>query len=585
MYLELNYATEVKDMTETMQIPLFPPRSVPDLVGEIKKISKEIKDLYCLDDLPWVLGYSGGKDSSAVVQLIWYAIAELPPEKRTKKIYVITTDTLVENPIVSTWVRHSLKQMKSAAIEQQLPIEPHLLYPDVKDTFWVNLMGKGYPAPRHGFRWCTERLKILPSNRFIRDVVRINGEVILILGTRKAESIKRAVSMEKHEIGRMSDRLNDSSNSIKSLLYQSPSLPNSLIYSPIEDWRTDEVWIYLNQWPNPWENSNKDLFTMYRGATADNECPLVVDTSTPSCGTSRFGCWVCTMVSQDKSMEAMIQNDEEKEWMQPLLDIRNELDIKNDREKRDFRRIYGRVELFERNMGDDKTSVEPIPGPYTKFWREHWLRRVLEAQTHIRKTAPEEMRDITLITPEELSEIRRIWLEQKHEFDDSLPRIYEEVTGESFADSRPAAERKLLGSDEWTAIEEICTEDKMHLELMAKLLDTERQYYTKPRRTGIYADLDKCFETSSRSQDEAIGNAHYQRNLKTAVEDVKANPTEKIQQVKSAIAQTNTSAKSDTVNVAKLKEELESSSSPGKQLSWADIKYSTPDVGEGNSKD
>ncbi|MEG3858379.1 DNA phosphorothioation system sulfurtransferase DndC [Microcoleus sp. herbarium12] len=570
-------------MTKVMQLPLVSPRNVPDLVQEIEKLSKEIKDLYCLDDIPWVVGYSGGKDSTTVVQLIWYAIAELPPEKRTKKIYVITTDTLVENPIVSTWVRHSLKQMKSAAIEQDLPIEPHLLYPDIKDTFWVNLMGKGYPAPRNGFRWCTERLKILPSNRFVRDVVRINGEVILILGTRKAESIKRAASMEKHEIGRMSEHLNDSSSSIKSLLYQSPSLPNSLIYSPIEDWRTDEVWIYLNQWANPWKNSNKDLFTMYRGATADNECPLVVDTSTPSCGSSRFGCWVCTMVNQDKSMQAMIQNDEEKEWMQPLLDIRNELDIKDDRPKRDFRRIYGRVELFERNMGDDKTSVEPIPGPYTKFWREHWLRRVLEAQTHIRKTAPLEMRDITLITPEELSEIRRIWLEQKHEFDDSLPRIYEEVTGEPFADSRPAAERKLLGSDEWTAIAEICSEDEMHLELMAKLLDTERQYYTKPRRTGIYADLDKCFETSSRSKEEAIGNAHYQRNLKTAVEAVIANPTENIQQVKSAIAQTNISAQSDTVDIAKLKQELESNSNQAKQLSWADIKFSTPDVGEGTT--
>ncbi len=584
MYLELNKVTEVEDMTETM-LPLFPPRTVRDLVEEIKKLSQEIRDLYCLDDLPWVLGYSGGKDSTAVVQLIWYAIAELPPEKRTKKIYVITTDTLVENPIVSTWVRQSLKQMKSAAIKQQLPIEPHMLYPDVKDTFWVNLMGKGYPAPRHGFRWCTERLKILPSNRFVRDMVRINGEVILILGTRKAESIKRAVSMEKHEIGRMSDRLNDKSSSIKSLLYQSPSLPNSLIYSPIEDWRTDEVWIFLNQWPNPWENSNKDLFTMYRRATADNECPLVVDTSTPSCGSSRFGCWVCTMVSQDKSMEAMIQNDEEKEWMQPLLDIRNELDIKDDRPKRDFRRIYGRVELFERNMGDDTTSVEPIPGPYTKFWREHWLRRVLEAQTQIRKTAPLEMRDITLITPEELSEIRRIWLEEKHEFDDSLPRIYEEVTGEPFEDSRPAAERKLLGSDEWTAIEEICSEDKMHLELMAKLLDTERQYYTKPRRTGIYADLDKCFETSSRSKEEAIGNAHYQRNLKKAVEDIKANPTENIQQFKDAIAQTNSSAKNDTVDIAKLKEELESNSNQSRQLSWADIKFSPPNSGGENSKD
>ena len=68
-------------MTETMQIPIFPHRSVSELVAEIEKLSKEIKELYCLDDIPWILGYSGGKDSTTVVQLIWYAIAELPPEK------------------------------------------------------------------------------------------------------------------------------------------------------------------------------------------------------------------------------------------------------------------------------------------------------------------------------------------------------------------------------------------------------------------------------------------------------------------------------------------------------------------------
>src|SRR4028119_2482565 len=159
MYLELNEVTEVKDMTETMKIPLFPPRSLSELVAEIEKLTKEIKELYCLDDIPWVLGYSGGKDSTTVVQLIWYAIAELPPEKRTKKIYVITTDTLVENPIVSAWVRKSLDRMKAAAQDQGLPIEPHLLSPAVKDTFWVCLMGKGYPAPRNRFRWCTEDRK------------------------------------------------------------------------------------------------------------------------------------------------------------------------------------------------------------------------------------------------------------------------------------------------------------------------------------------------------------------------------------------------------------------------------------------
>jgi DNA sulfur modification protein DndC len=345
--------------------------------------------------------------------------------------------------------------------------------------------------------------------------------------------------MKKHEKKRVRDRLSPNA-----------SLVNSLIYTPIEDWRTDEVWMYLMQWENPWGGNNKDLFTMYRGATADNECPLVVDTSTPSCGDSRFGCWVCTMVSKDKSMEAMIQNDEEKEWLQPLLDLRNELDIQDDRDKRDFRRIYGKVELFERNK-DGKTSIEPIPGPYTKKWREYWLRRVLEAQVQVRQTAPEEYRDITLITPEELSEIRRIWLEEKHEFDDSLPRIYQEVTGETFVDSRVGADENLLGSDEWGILEEIC-DDEMHMELMSKLLDTERQFYTKSRRVGIYESLEKCFDSSSRSKEEAIENAHDKRDLKTAA--VEGN----VKTVKKKI------------------KELAEKKQP-RQLSWGEIKFAGSD--------
>jgi len=530
-------------MTDNQQMSLFPPRTVAELVEDIEQLTQEIQTLYCEDNIPFVIGWSGGKDSTVVLQLVWNAIAALPPEKRTKTIHVITNDTLVENPIVTAWVRKSLDRMKIAAQKQGMPIQPHLTYPAIQDTFWVCLIGKGYPAPRNRFRWCTERLKIKPADSFIREVIRTNGEVILVLGTRKAESVKRAANMAKHREWRVRDRLNTN-----------PSRPNSLIYLPIEDWRTDEVWLYLMQWQNPWGNNNKDLFSMYRGATADNECPLVIDTSTPSCGDSRFGCWVCTMVNKDKSMEAMIQNDEEKEWMQPLLDIRNDLDIKDDHDKRDFRRIYGKVELFERNV-DGEISVKPIHGPYTKYWREHWLRRVLEAQTHVRNTAPPEMRDITLITPEELSEIRRIWLEEKHEFDDSLPRIYEDITGEPFQDSRPSAERKLLGSDEWTVLEEICDEDEMHLELMAKLLDTERQYHTKSRR-GIYESLEKCFNSSSRSREDAIDHAHYQRHLKNTVQDIKQ----------------------DLSDVHELRQAWDKpKQEKPKQLSWASLKFPEPD--------
>ncbi|NJK68554.1 MAG: DNA phosphorothioation system sulfurtransferase DndC [Microcoleus sp. SU_5_3] len=561
-------------MIQTQQMSLFPTRSVAELVEDIELLTEEIQELYCLDDIPWVIGYSGGKDSTAVLQLIWNAIAKLPQSKRTKKIDVITTDTLVENPIVSSWVRKSIKQMNAAAIEQEMPLNTHVLQPEFTETFWVGLIGKGYPAPRGKFRWCTDRLKISPSNHFIRNIIRSSGETILVLGTRKAESTKRAHRMKKMEARRVRARLSPNMN-----------LPNSLVYSPIEDWRDDEVWLYLMQCDNPWGYSNKDLFAMYRGASADNECPLVVDTSTPSCGSSRFGCWVCTMVSQDKSLTAMIQNDEEKEWLQPLLDFRVELDVEDSRDRRDFRRRNGNVQLYERNLEGEK-SIEPIPGPYSKEARDYLLKRLLSVQTEIRSKAPEEMRDITLITPEELSEIRRIWLEERHEFDDSLPRIYEEVTGEPFVDIRPATERKFLGSDEWAVLAEICSEeneDNMHLELMAKLLDTERQYYTKPNRKGIYGDLDRCFETSSRSKEEAISNAHYQRNLKQAIADVKVNPLEKIQQFKDAIIQTNKSAKNKSVDVAKLKEELETDNSEGRQLSWADVKFSSPNVGGKNS--
>jgi DNA sulfur modification protein DndC len=479
-----------------------PQRTVSELVEDIQMLSQEIRDLYCLDAIPWVIGYSGGKDSSVILQLIWDAIASLPLEKRKKTIHVITTDTLVENPIVAGWVRQSIEQMKIAAVEQNMPFEPHLLYPEISETFWVGLIGKGYPAPRGKFRWCTERLKINPSNRFIRNVIRSHGETILVLGTRKAESTKRAHRMNEIEAKRLRERLSPN-------MY----LPNSLVYTPIEDWRNDEVWMYLMQWKNPWGHSNQDLFALYRGATADNECPLVVDTSTPSCGSSRFGCWVCTMVTQDKSLTAMIQNDEEKEWLQPLLDFRVELDVEDSRDRRDFRRRKGHVQLYERNV-EGGTSIEPIPGPYTKEARDHLLRKLLKIQNELRANTPANMPFITLICQEELSEIRRIWLDERHEFDDSLPKIYEEVMGEPFKDTR-IQEKKLLGNDEWSILQEICSDDAMHLELMAKLLDTERQHATKSRR-GVFENLEKCFDSSSLSKEDAIRIAHEKRDLKEA---------------------------------------------------------------------
>jgi putative sulfurtransferase DndC len=309
----------------------------------VAALQEEIRALYTADDVPWIVGYSGGKDSTATLQLIWSALAELPEPERRKTVHVISTDTLVENPVVSAWVRNAVKVMRGAAESQRMPCRPRMLEPKLEDRFWVNLIGRGYPAPRHKFRWCTERLKILPSNNFIQNIIKASGQTIIALGTRKAESSRRAATMLKHEAGRERARLSPNKK-----------LPGSLVYSVIEDWSNDDVWFYLMQDRNPWGYDNRELLGMYAGASEDGECPLVVDDSTPSCGDSRFGCWVCTLVEQDKSMAAMIQNDEEKEWMMPLLDLRNALDFRDgpkdvdgfsetDRHLRDFRRMSGRA--------------------------------------------------------------------------------------------------------------------------------------------------------------------------------------------------------------------------------------------------
>lgn len=454
----------------------------------IHALCEEIRAVYLADKVPWIIGYSGGKDSTATLQLIWNALAELPLQQRTKTVHVISTDTLVENPIVSSWVTNSLEQMAAEAKKQEMPIKPQLLRPKLEERFWVNLIGRGYPAPRHKFRWCTERLKIKPSNRFISDVVTTNGEAILVLGARSEESQARAKVLKANETLR-------GTLWYDSVLSPSRTLAGVRIYTPVEPWTSDDVWMFLTQVKNPWGHSNRDLLGMYAGASADGECPLVVDTSTPSCGDSRFGCWVCTLVEKDKSMSAMIQNDAEKEWMLPLLDLRNGLDFRSnateedpmnsDHHLRDFRRMTGVINIMQ--------SGKPIPGPYTQSSREEWLRKLLAAQVHIRKHGPPDVRGIELITMEELQEIRRIWVVDKHELEDSLPRIYQEVTGEVYPGA-PLDDDLVLGAAEMAILAEACGDDRLHYELSRELLSITRQQRNAARRSRLHENMEATFK-------------------------------------------------------------------------------------------
>ncbi|OAI06228.1 sulfurtransferase DndC [Methylomonas methanica] len=485
-------------MASEQLIKAYSAFSDKGLKNTIEDAKANVKQLYLSDQIPWVIGYSGGKDSTAILQLIWCALLELKrDDKCHKDVHVISTDTLVENPFVAMWVEKSLEHMKEATEQQGLPIIPHRLTPAVKDRFWVNLIGKGYPAPRYKFRWCTDRLKISPSNTFINSLVDQRGEAILVLGTRKAESTARSASMEYYENIETNTRKADG-------LTANGSLDRVWVYTPIAKWTNDDVWIYLNSVQNPWNFPNQDLMGMYQGATEGGECPLVVDKSTQSCGDSRFGCYVCTMVSEDKSMSAMIANDEEKEWMLPLLALRNEIDVndanrdkkldklRRDKSRRDFRRMNGALTVHVSKHGADI-----VPGPYVQNFREELLEKVLEAQKAVQMLGPDQVKSLELLPLEELEEIRRIWLEEKLEVEDSLPGIYERVLGKAYP-GKKRAHHPILNEQVLNKLKLYCSEhgdsDGLMYQQIRSVTAIANNHKNQLRRANLANELNESLE-------------------------------------------------------------------------------------------
>lgn len=457
--------------------------------------SKIISDLYSLiqkvylaDNRPWVIGYSGGKDSTVTLQTIWYAISSLPKDKLIKPIYIISSDTFVETPVIVEYIDRNLDKINKAAEKAVLPFEAHKVTPLVENTFWVNMIGRGYPAPYNRFRWCTDRLKIEPANRFITEKVAIYGEVVVVLGARKDESSSRAGSMNKRK------------KNIRDHLFRHSNLPNAWVFTPIEDWYTDEVWKYLLSTPSPWNSDNQELVSMYKNAQ-EGECPLVIDKTTPSCGNSRFGCWTCTVVKEDASMRSMIKKGEQ--WMKPLLDFRNWLaktqDPEGKKKIRDYRRRTGKVQYYESD-GANKL----IWGPYLLEFRKEILRRLLETQMIIKKSGAG--KNVTLISSEELLKIRQIWRFEEGDWLDSLPKIYTEITNcplDEIEDDWSG-----MGKTEYIILKDVCAKYDLPIGLLTELFDAERRQYGMSRRSGIFNSIDAVLKKDWRSREEVFSEAN-----------------------------------------------------------------------------
>ncbi len=454
----------------------------------LKDIHAEIKSVYLADNRPWIIGFSGGKDSTAVVQLVWNAISELPSDKRQKKIFVISSDTLVETPVIVNQITGTLEKIEKKAKEVGLLISTNLIRPVLEDRFWVNLLGRGYPAPSSKFRWCTDRLKINNADRFINEKVSQYGEAIVVLGTRKSESMSRQQLMNLYEIK-------------GSLLSHHSKFPQTYVYTPIKDFITDDVWNYLLQNQSPWGNNNRDLVALYKSAQS-GECPLVVDTSTPSCGNSRFGCWVCTVVEKDKSMENLIDSGEE--WMEPLLELREILKETQDPEVKKKVRELKRRQGFISFKSDGSGNI--TRGPYTMEFCQDFLRKLLRTQLKIQKNGPEP--NAELISQEELIEIQRIWRMERGDWKNSVHTIYEEETGSKLPESQE--DLGMFGQVEQELLQQVSIKHKIPSMLVSKLLQVELESQGMSRHSAVYGKINKIISEEWRDEKEIL-EEHQQR--------------------------------------------------------------------------
>lgn len=354
-----------------------------------EEVVRAVRDEYLSEtqDYPWIIGFSGGKDSTVVSQAVFEALLQVSPSQRKRHVHVVSNDTQVESPLVMAHLAKVLAAIREMTQTLRLPVDVVTTRPAPDKTFWTLLIGKGYPSPNQTMRWCTDRLKIQPTSRYILDNVSEHGAAIVILGVRLDESDSRRNSINKFR------------NLEGSNLTPHSELPGAFIYRPIVHLTIDDVWEVLGESQPPWGGTHRDLIQLYRDAEG-GECPVVLSKDeAPGCGTanSRFGCWTCTVVEKDKSLQGFV--DSGKHEFSALIEFRQWLrDIRNDPRYRSIERRNGEIRFNARGE-----QIQHVPGPFTIQARKMILDRLLATQ---------EIYGDPLISADEIELIQKIWAEE-----------------------------------------------------------------------------------------------------------------------------------------------------------------------------
>lgn len=427
-----------------------------------EEIIQEMAVVYQHDLRPWMIGFSGGKDSTLLVCLVMEMLQRLPREKINKTVYIVSSDTLVENPIVRDYMHRMSNMINENGAD--LKVRADLIYPKVEDTFWTKVIGLGYPTPEApGFRWCTERLKIHPMNDYTMETIRNNGEIVLLLGVRKAESVYRANHIRAREIE-------------GKLLIPHKDIQNAYVYNPLTEIPNEEVWKFLlkGDAKTPWGSDNKYLFSLYQGENLGEEQSVIGEIDKeriPVTGNSRFGCWICTMVKEDKSLKAFIDRGET--WLEPLRDYRNwMLQMRSTPSARETKRRNG--SMYRKPDGSIGL------GPFTMETRQEMLRRLLQLEVDT---------GLSLITLEELKYIDMLWDNEGDLSRRKMVEIYHTVKG-----SRLPWDSYKVPVFEEDVIKQIriqCAECGVEFELIAKLIIEIEANKNYTRSTMVTKAFDK----------------------------------------------------------------------------------------------
>lgn len=323
-------------------------RHLPHLISEVF-IEKFEESLNILEQLyiknkKWIVTYSGGKDSTALVVLALY-MKEIHPDIDLNITY---SDTLMEIPQMSLVANRFL-----GALERKYTASVRIVKPIIDDTYWVRMIGRGYPPPGPRFRWCTPKIKINPSRRLHND----NG--LFITGLRIGESQQRDSRIKN-------SCLNGSANECGSDVWVTQRGID--VAAPIINWTSVEVWQFL----------------MFPAKKTIPEVQYVIDLYGNTA--KRFGCWMCTVVMKDKTMISMAESGDH--ITHKLLVFREWLVNESKKTENRYIRKDGRK------------------GRLTVAYRKRILEKLFELQSSVH---------LTLISEEEISAIRTLIESKKYE--------------------------------------------------------------------------------------------------------------------------------------------------------------------------